>query len=159
MYLFVSVFSQCGLLALFDGSEVVASQRFAAGGRNADSIVVSFDALLASSGISDTDLTGIMCVSGPGYFTALRNGVMFANTLAFALRIPIVPISSLEYLSLLCGDSGAVCIPAGSMDYFVLQEDGAACIPREQYSTEMTLCALTPLKTCLVLLLAARLRL
>lgn len=41
-------------------------------------------------------VTGIIVVSGPGPFTALRVGVITANTLAWALNVPIVAIKASE---------------------------------------------------------------
>lgn len=40
----------------------------------------------------------ILVVSGPGSFTGLRIGVTIANTMAFALKIPVSGISTFEYL-------------------------------------------------------------
>lgn len=41
----------------------------------------------------------ILIVRGPGPFTAVRTGLMVANTLAWILRIPILGITSLNPLS------------------------------------------------------------
>ena len=52
------------------------------------------------------DLKGIVAVKGPGRFSAVRIGVVTANSLAYALRIPALGIkadearSDLDYLKL-----------------------------------------------------------
>jgi tRNA threonylcarbamoyladenosine biosynthesis protein TsaB len=46
-----------------------------------------------------TDIEKVFVVNGPGSFTGLRIGLSFAKTLAWALNIPIVPISELEFLA------------------------------------------------------------
>ena len=42
------------------------------------------------------DLAAVACVLGPGSFTGLRVGVSFGVGLAMGLRIPIVPLPSLD---------------------------------------------------------------
>ncbi|NQU77581.1 tRNA (adenosine(37)-N6)-threonylcarbamoyltransferase complex dimerization subunit type 1 TsaB [Candidatus Falkowbacteria bacterium] len=46
------------------------------------------------------ELEGIIVVSGPGAFTSLRIGITIANTLAYALKIPIVGIKQTEFKNL-----------------------------------------------------------
>jgi len=45
------------------------------------------------------DLDGLAISIGPGSFTGLRVGVMTVKTLAWALKKPVVPISSLEVMA------------------------------------------------------------
>jgi tRNA threonylcarbamoyl adenosine modification protein YeaZ len=52
------------------------------------------DKLLKSNKISFTDLKGIITVSGPGPFTSVRIAVAVANTLSFALKIPIIGLEN-----------------------------------------------------------------
>ena len=47
------------------------------------------------------DLEGldkILVIAGPGAFTGLRVGITIANTLAFTQKVPIISISTFEYL-------------------------------------------------------------
>jgi len=53
--------------------------------------------LLKKNNINLTQLKGLGVVSGPGGFTSLRIGVVTANTLAYALKIPVVGIKRAEF--------------------------------------------------------------
>jgi tRNA threonylcarbamoyladenosine biosynthesis protein TsaB len=52
--------------------------------------------LLKKNKIKLGDLSGIIVVSGPGGFTSVRIGVVTANTLGFALGIPVAGIRKVE---------------------------------------------------------------
>lgn len=45
------------------------------------------------------DINKIFVVNGPGSFTGLRVGVTIAKVMAWALKIDIIPISSLEFMA------------------------------------------------------------
>lgn len=55
-----------------------------------DTLLQRIEALLAECNIALGDLEGIVVYQGPGSFTGLRIGIAVANTLAYALAIPIV---------------------------------------------------------------------
>lgn len=61
--------------------------------------------LLAESGISLSDLDGLVVVSGPGSFTGLRVGLATVQGLAQALCLPIYPVSSLQVVAYANGPS------------------------------------------------------
>lgn len=46
-----------------------------------------------------TDIEKIFVVNGPGSFTGVRIGLTIAKTIAWALNIPIIPVSELEFLA------------------------------------------------------------
>lgn len=54
---------------------------------------------LVESGIDIKDVEKIFVVNGPGSFTGVRIGVTIAKTIAWALNINVVPISSLELIA------------------------------------------------------------
>jgi tRNA threonylcarbamoyladenosine biosynthesis protein TsaB len=54
--------------------------------------------MLASHSKKLSDLEGIVCFAGPGSFTGLRIGLTVANTLAYALNIPVVATPDPEWL-------------------------------------------------------------
>jgi len=55
--------------------------------------------LLKKSNLLPDQLKGIIAVSGPGPFTSLRIAAAVANTLAFALKIPVAGIPNKDNLS------------------------------------------------------------
>ena len=54
---------------------------------------------LVESNIDIKAVEKIFVVNGPGSFTGVRIGVTIAKTIAWALSIPVVPISSLELMA------------------------------------------------------------
>ena len=56
------------------------------------------------------EIDKIFVVTGPGSFTGIRVGLTVAKTMAYALDIPIVPVSSLEVM--VSGDGGTALINA-----------------------------------------------
>lgn len=56
--------------------------------------------LFKVKGISVDDIEKIIVVNGPGSFTGVRIGLTISKTLAWAKKIPIIPISSLEAMAL-----------------------------------------------------------
>lgn len=54
---------------------------------------------LKQAGVLKTELDRIVVAIGPGSYTGLRIGVSVAKMLAYALNIPVVPVSSLEILA------------------------------------------------------------
>ena len=62
--------------------------------------------------ISYDEIDKIIVVNGPGSFTGIRIGLTIAKTLAWAKKIPIVPISSLEAMALSADSSHNYVVPA-----------------------------------------------
>ena len=59
-------------------------------------IVRKIGNLLASAGITQTDIQGLIVSTGPGSFTGLRIGLAAAKGMAVGLNIPIVGVSLFE---------------------------------------------------------------
>lgn len=59
----------------------------------------ALDSAFKHCNITPKDLDKIFVVTGPGSFTGIRIGLTTAKTMAWALNIPLVPISTLEMLS------------------------------------------------------------
>jgi tRNA threonylcarbamoyl adenosine modification protein YeaZ len=66
--------------------------------KDLDEIIPKLQAMLDENGLIKKDLSKIIIVRGPGPFTSVRTGVVFANTLADALHLPLYSITTFEYL-------------------------------------------------------------
>lgn len=84
-------------IGVVDKSKLVAKKKFQAQYRQSEKLLVEIDKLLKTHNSKLVTLTGIIVVSGPGPFTALRIGVITANTLAWALKIPVVGVKLAEF--------------------------------------------------------------
>ena len=70
-----------------DGKRFVKKQKI--GANRAQVVLPLFVALLKKHRLSFQDINNIEVATGPGSFTGLRVGIAVANTLSFALRIPV----------------------------------------------------------------------
>ena len=52
-----------------------------------------------TANITPQELDKIFVSTGPGSFTGIRVGLTVAKTMAFALNLPVIPISSLEIIA------------------------------------------------------------
>lgn len=62
-------------------------------------VMPAIEALLADCDVKPSELDKIVVAKGPGSYTGVRIGVTIAKTLAWALNIPLVGVSSLEVLA------------------------------------------------------------
>lgn len=65
--------------------------------KQSEQLLTTIDGILKDDNKQLVDIAGIVVVSGPGGFTALRIGVVIANTLAYALKIPAVGVTLDEF--------------------------------------------------------------
>ena len=56
--------------------------------------------MFEKSNVKTDEINKIIVVNGPGSFTGIRIGLTIAKTFAWAKKIPIIPISSLEAMAL-----------------------------------------------------------
>jgi len=64
--------------------------------KQAELLLPMIDRLMKNQRSKIQDLRLVAVVSGPGAFSALRLGVITANTLAWGLRIPIIEVTTSE---------------------------------------------------------------
>ena len=84
-------------LAASDG--VLASVEVARGRRHAESIVPCVQFVCERADIELSEVGAIAVDVGPGLFTGMRVGIATAKSLAMALNIPMVSMTSLEVLA------------------------------------------------------------
>lgn len=78
---------------------VLASAHAAKGRRHAENLTPAIEFICGQAQI-DLDEIGLVAVDvGPGLFTGLRVGVATAKSIAFALRVPMIGVSSLDLLA------------------------------------------------------------
>jgi len=78
------------IIALKDGAKVAARKKMKASHNQGEKLVPGIDCLLKSKKIRLSALKKIVVASRGGSFTSLRIGVITANALAYALKIPVV---------------------------------------------------------------------
>jgi len=93
MILVIDTSSAMSALALLDASRRPVREAMYPSGRTFD-LPAAFRDLAG-----DEALTAVAVATGPGSFTGLRTGVSFGLGLAMGLRIPILPLPSLELQS------------------------------------------------------------
>lgn len=81
------------ILALRSGDKFLAKKKFLAPKKQAEKLLPAIEKLLIKNYFSLKDLSGIEVVNRGGTFTSLRIGVLTANALAFALKIPVAAIN------------------------------------------------------------------
>lgn len=78
---------------------VLASAHSSRGRRHAESLTPSIEFVCRQARIELTEVGAVAVDVGPGLFTGLRVGVATAKAVAQALRVPVIPISSLDLLA------------------------------------------------------------
>lgn len=108
-----------------DGAPIGA-RTFAAGHRHGSHLLPAVEALTGETGLSLERVRGVVVGLGPGAFTGLRVGLATAKTLAHALGVPIVGVSTGEALLRAAhadaGPDGAatLLLPAGPHDRVIV---------------------------------------
>ena len=77
-------------IGLFDNQKKISYETWQAHRQLADTLHHKIEDLLKEQKKSWQDIQGIVVFKGPGSFTGLRIGLTVANTLAYALSIPVV---------------------------------------------------------------------
>jgi len=93
-------------IALGDDGHVIAELQLASGTdrghgvrRHAELLAPGIESLCHQAGVRVADVSAIAVGIGPGMFTGLRVGVTTAKMLAQVLRVPVVPVSSLDLVA------------------------------------------------------------
>ncbi|GLY13153.1 tRNA (adenosine(37)-N6)-threonylcarbamoyltransferase complex dimerization subunit type 1 TsaB [Kineosporia sp. NBRC 101677] len=129
-------------VALHDGERVLAERAGEQGGKHAEQLTPLIEAVLAESGRTRAQLTGVVAGVGPGPFTGLRVGLVTANVLAYALELEVKGVCSLDAVALDAVRAGAIGSFIAAMDarrrevywarYDVTEIDGVSVPVRTQ---------------------------
>ena len=85
--------------ALIDHEGVLASVHVARGRRHAELLAPAIAFACDQAGVALADVSAVAVDIGPGLFTGLRVGLATAKSIATALRVPMIGISSLDLLA------------------------------------------------------------
>lgn len=96
----VDTSSHAGSLALLHGNTLLEERSLAATGRrHARTLVAEVQALLQAHNVAPRDI-GLLAVSaGPGSFTGLRVGVVFAKTFGYLTGTPLVAVDTFAIIA------------------------------------------------------------
>jgi tRNA threonylcarbamoyladenosine biosynthesis protein TsaB len=86
-------------LALYDGTYVRSEQTWQSQHHHTVELTPAIEQIFIRTGTSSKDLTGLAVAIGPGSFTSLRIGLAAAKGFAFALKIPLVGVCSLDVIA------------------------------------------------------------
>jgi tRNA threonylcarbamoyl adenosine modification protein YeaZ len=88
---YIDASNQPTILALFDQGKVVDSKAIQVGPLAKDDIFLHIDELL-----KDVALSYVVLGIGPGSYTGMRVASTIASTLAYALKIPLITVTSMD---------------------------------------------------------------
>ena len=96
MLLAIDTTTRSASVALFDGTNVVASRSWRSVVNHSAELMPSVIEVLRSRDATALSLGAVAVALGPGGFSALRTGLSVAKGIAMASRLPIIGVSSLE---------------------------------------------------------------
>lgn len=86
----------CYIALIDQANNTVKCTQFSHNRQLIEQLPAIIEAFLTESHVTLTDIQCLVCGTGPGSFTGVRVGVMYAKTLAFALGKPIIGVSSFD---------------------------------------------------------------
>ena len=86
----------CYIAIIDQANDAVKCTQFNHNRQLIEQLPAYIDTFLAENNATLKDIECLVCGTGPGSFTGVRVGVMYAKTLAFALGKPVIGISSFD---------------------------------------------------------------
>ncbi len=96
-YLFLDTASFYVNIAIIVDNKIVAQFSELNNQKLSENVFVYIDKIFKESNIKMNEIDKVFIVNGPGSFTGVRVGLTIAKTMAWTLKIPIIPISTLEF--------------------------------------------------------------
>ena len=87
-------------VALVDADKVLAGVNEQTKNNQSEILMSRIERMMVECSLRPTDLERIAVAIGPGSYTGIRVGVAAAKSLAYALGIPVVSLSSLEVMAM-----------------------------------------------------------
>jgi tRNA threonylcarbamoyladenosine biosynthesis protein TsaB len=127
----------CNVGVWIDGN---VHEREIPGRQHAEQLLSLIRELMAESGLALADLDAIAFGRGPGMFTGLRIGAGIVQGLAFALDLPVVPVSSLAAIAHGCEGENILAAIDARMDQvywcaFQRRDGSLAAVTEEQVTS------------------------
>ncbi|MBQ7016151.1 MAG: tRNA (adenosine(37)-N6)-threonylcarbamoyltransferase complex dimerization subunit type 1 TsaB [Firmicutes bacterium] len=97
--------------ALYENGRIIAEQMVNGALTHSETLMPMIEAVFQAAGRRPEDLDYIALTSGPGSFTGLRIGAATAKGMALGLRIPLIPVNTLESLAFTAGFHNMFCVP------------------------------------------------
>ncbi len=98
-YLFIDSATATLVVAIISEDKIIYIHNKVTGKDMSSDIMPIIADAFNKTGLKPQDINKIFAVNGPGSFTGIRVGLAVAKTMAWALKIPVVPISSLEVIA------------------------------------------------------------
>ncbi len=99
-------------MAIGSDDQIIGQVQLARPQHHAEHLAPAIEYLLDQLDVSLDQLSGIGVGIGPGLFTGLRVGVTTAKVMAQALRIPLIPVPSLDLLAFEVRYADRLVVPA-----------------------------------------------
>lgn len=84
-------------LGLVNQEGKFVDKKYSKGRKPSDIFIGELDSFLKDNKIGLKDIKKIVVVTGPGSFSSVRSGVIFANAISFAADIPIIGVKANEF--------------------------------------------------------------
>lgn len=98
-FLFIDTSTLYLNIAIIDNNKIVFNHKEQVEKDMSSKIIPIIDKGFKECSLNIKDIDKIFVVNGPGSFTGVRIGVTVAKTIAWALKIDLIPLSSLEFIA------------------------------------------------------------
>lgn len=98
-FLFIDTSTLYLNIAIIDNNKIVFNHKEQVEKDMSSKIIPIIDKGFKECSLNIKDINKIFVVNGPGSFTGVRIGVTVAKTIAWALKIDLIPLSSLEFIA------------------------------------------------------------